>query len=222
MEPYDQIKHAIITGKLEQGKRLTEEALAEELHVSRTPIREALKQLELEGLVTPLKRGVIVRIFSNKDVIQIYNLRALLESYAASEAAMYRSKQELKKMKEANLYYEKAVQQYTSSHSQSLQSILDANAQFHDAILTATNNEHLRFHLSKVVVLPLVFHSFYWYNEQQLYRSYDIHETILSAITNQDSIRAKSAMQEHVFLARDHVLSHLDAIEDKLSEGMIR
>ncbi|PWA13122.1 GntR family transcriptional regulator [Pueribacillus theae] len=210
MEPYNLIKDAIITGKFEPGKRLTEEALAEEFNVSRTPIREAIKQLENDGLVTPLKRGVIVRTFTRNDISQIYDLRALLEGHVASEAAFHRTSEDLQKMEESNQLYKNAVDQYVDSDISSIKKILQANKQFHGAILAATRNEHLRFHLSKVVVLPLVFRSFYWYNERQLYRSYNVHNTILEAIRNQEFARAKIAMQEHVFSARDHVLEHLE------------
>lgn len=206
MELYKAIRNAIISGQFEQGKRLTEEALAEEFNVSRTPIREALKRLETEGLVTPLKRGVIVREYSKKDIVQIYRLRALLESYAAAEAALHRTEEDIVSLKETNEQYKKAV------FSKDVHAIFSANARFHDAILTATDNEHLRFHLSKVVVLPLVFRSFYWYSEYQLHRSYEFHKTILHAIMNRHSDRAKYAMYEHIYLSLDHVLLHIDDV----------
>ncbi|MBM7716863.1 GntR family transcriptional regulator [Siminovitchia sp. FSL H7-0308] len=210
MEPYNLIKDAIITGRFEPGKRLTEEALAEEYHVSRTPIREAIKKLENDGLVTPLKRGVIVRTFTKDDIRQIYDLRALLESYVASEAAFYRSDEDLWKMKESNSLYKKAIDQYTEADISSIKKIVQANKQFHQAILSAAKNEHLGFHLAKVVVVPLVFRSFYSYHDRQLYRSYEVHNTIMEAIRNQEFERAKSAMQEHVYGARDHVLTFLE------------
>nr|WP_309099986.1 GntR family transcriptional regulator [Fredinandcohnia onubensis] len=220
MDPLTYIKDAIIKGKYEPGKRLTEESLAKELNISRTPIREAIKQLESDGLITPLKRGVIVRNFTKKDIQQVYDLRALLESYATSQAAYYRNDMDIKKMIEANIKYEEIIDLQTGDPNISrVYEIVKVNQEFHEAILTASRNEHLRFHISKVVVLPLVFRSFYWYDPNEMKRSLEVHKTILRAIQNQESERAKIAMQEHIYLGRDHVLKHLDDIKEEFSKG---
>ena len=210
MDPYSHIKDAIITGKYEPGERLTEESLANALNISRTPIREAIKQLESDGLVTPLKRGVIVRRFTKEDVRQIYDLRALLESYAASQAAYYRSEYDIEQMVDTNVKYSETIERLTNKHDTShIHEIVKLNQMFHDTILKAARNEHLHFHISKVVVLPLVFRSFYWYDKMELMRSLEFHQTILKAIKNRESERAKIAMQEHIYHGRDHVLNHL-------------
>lgn len=210
MEPLNYIKNAIITGKYKPGMRLTEEGIANELNISRTPIREALKQLEADGLITPIKRGMIVREFTKTDIKQIYDLRALLESYAAAQAATYRTDEDINVMKSTNLKYRQIVEEMHENKDEvKLEEIIKANQQFHEAILTASRNDYLKFHMSRVVVLPLVFRSFYWYNRDEIKRSLDIHETILQAIINHETERAKIAMQEHIYLGRDHVLKHL-------------
>lgn len=218
MIPYNIIKNAIVTGKYEPGKRLTEEALAEELGVSRTPIREAIQQLEFDGLVTPLKKGVIVRKFNRKDIRQIYDLRALLESFAASEAAFNRTEEDLKHLKKTKTGYKDAVDRYIKSNNDDLEEIVQENQKFHDAILIASKNDYLKFHIEKVVVVPLVFRSFYWYNHKELIRSHNIHVTILNAIKNQELERAKTALREHVYQARDHVLKHTQQQKNELSK----
>ncbi|MEH7238828.1 GntR family transcriptional regulator [Bacillus sp. JJ1562] len=220
MDPLTYIKDAIITGKYEPGKRLTEESLAKELNISRTPIREAIKQLESDGLITPLKRGVIVRNFTKKDIQQIYDLRALLESYAAGQAAYYRNDMDVQKMIGANIKYGEIIDLQAGKPGISrVYEIVKVNQEFHEAILKASRNEHLRFHISKVVVVPLVFRSFYWYDTNEMKRSLEVHKTILQAIQNRESERAKIAMQEHIYLGRDHVLKHLDDIKEELSKG---
>lgn len=215
MDAYNHIKQAIILGKYKPGMRLTELSLAEELKLSRTPVREAIKQLTSEGLIIPLSRGISVRDFNEKDLRQIYNLRALLESYAAMEAAFHRTEENLLKMEDSNDTYEKAVKQYHESNEASVRNIVQANSVFHEAILEASKNEHLRFHLSKVVVVPLVFRSFNYYDENQLLRSLDAHKTILEAIKNQEPERAKIALHEHILQGRDHVLKHLEKLKDE-------
>ncbi|KQU57527.1 GntR family transcriptional regulator [Rossellomorea marisflavi] len=213
MDAYKYIKGAIIDGRYTPGMRLGEEFLAKELNLSRTPIREAIRHLEAEGLVIPLKRGVSVRNFTNEDIRQIYDLRTLLEGYAASQAAIHRTEEDLVKMESANIQYEKVIQDYGESDLGRVKEIVDVNQQFHEVIISAANNAHLHFHLSKVVVVPIVYRSFYWYDDNQLRRSLEIHKIILQAIQNKEPERARIAMHEHIYQGRDHVLKHLDKIK---------
>lgn len=214
MDAYEYIKGAIIEGKFEPGMRLAEESLAKQLNLSRTPVREAIKQLEADGLVVPLKRGVSVRHFTKEDIRQIYDLRTLLESYAASQAAIHRTEQDLDKMEAANSLYEKVMDHYEQSDIDSIKEIVKANQQFHEAIICAAKNSHIHFHLSKVVVVPIVFRSFYWYNHFQLKQSLEVHKIILKSIRNKEPERARIAMHEHIYQGRDHVLKHLEKIKN--------
>lgn len=85
---FEKIRQAIIAGKLKPGQRLVERTLAEQLGVSRTPIREALRMLELEGLISYLpKLGAVVAQVSDAEVLEIYRIRAVLEGLAARMAA---------------------------------------------------------------------------------------------------------------------------------------
>lgn len=212
MEAYNFIKDAIILGKYGPGVRLGEETLAKELNISRTPIREAIKQLEAEGLVVPLKRGVGVRSFTKEDIKEIYDLRSLLESYAASQAAINRTEEDLTELEMANYLYEAAIQDHIENNLNSIRKIVSMNAKFHDAVVTAAKNRHLHFHISKVVVVPMVFRSFYWYSDFQLRQSLEVHKIIFGAIKNQEPERARIAMHEHIFQGRDNVLKHFDDI----------
>ncbi len=77
---YEMLKHAIITGEIPAGERIVETDYADRLHISRTPLREALRKLERDGLVEyVLRRGVVVRAFTLEDVSQIYTIRNSLE-----------------------------------------------------------------------------------------------------------------------------------------------
>jgi len=77
---YETLKHAIITGELPAGARIVETEYAERMHISRTPLREALRKLERDGLVEyMLRRGVVVRAFTISDVEEIYTIRNCLE-----------------------------------------------------------------------------------------------------------------------------------------------
>ncbi|WP_261130915.1 GntR family transcriptional regulator [Bacillus sp. Marseille-Q3570] len=214
MNVYNYIKDAIVLGKYEPGMRLTEEHLAKELQMSRTPIREAIKKLQADGLIVPLKRGVSVRSFTKEDIRQIYDLRTLLEGYAASQAAIHRTEKDLEKMAEANELYKQAIDECVQSDIHSVKRVVEVNQQFHEAVVMASRNQHIHFHISKVVVVPLIFRSFYWYDRGMLERSLEVHRIILKAIENQESERARIAMHEHIYEGRDHVLTHLEDIKN--------
>ncbi|MCM3569300.1 GntR family transcriptional regulator [Neobacillus mesonae] len=213
MDAYNYIKEAIIHGKFEPGMRLAEETLAKELNLSRTPIREAIKQLEAEGLVVPLKRGVGVRNFTKEDIKEIYDLRSLLESYAAGQAAINRTEEDLIELQTANELYDKVIHDNSLRDLTSIQAIVHTNSRFHEAIVSSAKNKHLYFHISKVVVVPMVFRSFYWYTDFQLQQSLEVHKIIFEAIKNKEPERARIAMHEHIFQGRDNVLKHLDDIK---------
>ncbi len=209
MNAYNFIKNAIIRGEILPGMRLAEESLAKEMGVSRTPIREAIKQLEVEGLVTPLKRGVKVREFTKDDIKQIYDIRALLEGYAASQAALNRTTEHIYQMKRANSFLENAIVDFEETDIVTTDDIVNSNKKFHDTVTAASKNIHIEFHISKVVVLPLVFRSFHGSGPNQLRRSLDFHETIITAIENEEPDRARTAMKEHILKGRDHVLEKM-------------
>src|ERR1700678_1450850 len=96
---YEQIRQAIVEGRYRPGQRLIEQRVAGELDLSRTPIREALRMLDAEGLViTEPNRGAIVRPIAANDVQDLYELRGRLESYAAYRASQRRTDQHLADM----------------------------------------------------------------------------------------------------------------------------
>ncbi|MFT9846263.1 GntR family transcriptional regulator [Aneurinibacillus sp. REN35] len=209
MNAYDFIRSAIIEGDYAPGQRLTEEALAAELHISRTPIREALKRLETEGLIVSLKRGVSVKTFSRESIRQIYDLRALLEGYTATQAAINHTTEDIKRLWHIHEAYGQAIERLDEHHPINLKEVVRLNNKFHEGVLLASKNEYMEFLLSKVFVLPLVFRSFYWYNKEEIEQSQGMHQTILEAIEQRDPERSKSAMSEHIYRGRDHVLRHI-------------
>jgi len=93
---YRELKHAITGGRLRAGTALVQEDLCKQFRASRTPVRDALTHLQAEGLVMALpNKGVVVREFSPKDVRDIYEIRALLESAATKNAASHLPRAEL-------------------------------------------------------------------------------------------------------------------------------
>ena len=210
MDAYQYLKDRIISGYYKSGERLTEVMLANELQVSRTPIRSALQQLEFDGLVTQLTKGYAVSSFSKHDIRDIYQLRALLEGYAAFEAALNRTEQHILFMKKANEGFQKHVQQMLQqSNQETIEQLVHFNKQFHNILNEAAGNLFLKKHIEQVIILPLVYRSFYWYDHYELKRSLETHEKIIHAIEFKQPERAKVAVQEHVYNALDHILEHI-------------
>jgi len=135
---FSQIEDAILTGKYAPGDGLTEMRLSEEMKVSRTPIREALRQLELEGLVEYVpSKGIVVTGIAWQDIEDIYEIRMRIEGLAASRAAENITDEELKELKDVVDLTEFYVNKEDVEH------LLSLDNQFHDIIFKASKNRQL-------------------------------------------------------------------------------
>lgn len=132
------IRGAIVNGQLPAGTRVAEPDLAERFGISRTPIREAFRQLESEGFITVIPRkGAVVASFSSKDVSDFYDLKALMEGYAARCAAGKLTDKDLTRMEAVNRQMEAAAAK------RDLRKVLVLHNEFHDIFLKACGNEKL-------------------------------------------------------------------------------
>lgn len=190
--------------------KLREEQLSNDLNISRTPIREALRRLEADGLVIHIpNRGTTVRTYTLEDIKHAYNLRALLEGYAAFLAAQNRQEEDMDLLFKANKKYELAVQNCTTFRGENIiLEIMEANRFFHDTIIKLSGNKQIKVLLSTLIALPLVYQSFFWYSSNELLISITHHKSIESAIKEKDSEQARALMTTHIYHGRDHVLRH--------------
>ena len=202
------IREAIIDGRLEPGRRLKEEELARELGISRTPVREALLMLQAEGLVvaTP-NRGAMVLVHTPEDLDDLYQLRALLEGYAARRAAMRISEDQVEELRSSCRRFE------LLSPEEDLRGLVRENLFFHNAILEIAGSARLAAMVRKVIELPLVYKSYIWYSPDQKRISVHHHTQIVKALATRDADRAELVMKEHVFEARDLLVAHVRDLE---------
>lgn len=212
---YPRLREAIIFGEYPPGSPLGEVELSLRFEVSRTPIREALKRLAGEGLVSNRGRGLAVNTFSPPDVREVYDLRALLEGHAASLAAKHARRDQLDELHRLNDGYLSIVETTPSPskgahQAEHAKALMQQNSLLHSLILDCAGNQRLHFLVSRVMVLPLVFRSFYWYNAHELRTSAQAHALLINAIADGDADRARSAMTEHIYHGRDFVLGHLE------------
>ncbi|MBI5561897.1 MAG: GntR family transcriptional regulator [Deltaproteobacteria bacterium] len=135
----DFIKDSVINGRLKPGERVPEQEIAENFGISRTPIREAFRQLESEGFITVTPRkGAVVSPITDKDVSEFYEIKSLLEGYAARTACPKLAPKDLKRLEGLNVQMERAAERHD------VKAFFNLDAQFHDTFLEACGNEKLR------------------------------------------------------------------------------
>lgn len=194
---FNSILDDILSGKLKPGETLIESKLAEEFGVSRTPIREALKQLELEGLVVSLpNRRVTVKGISEKDIDDIYVIRKRIEGLAARWATENISEEQLEELRnivELGEFY---------TNKGDWEKIEELDGKFHDIIFEASNSKPLRFILSN-------FHQFIRKAREEslkvegrIGKTHEEHSSILKAIEAGDANDAEKAIIEHIKSSR--------------------
>ena len=190
---FQTLRQAILKGELQPGERLMEIKLAERLGVSRTPIREAIRKLELEGLVVMVPRkGAAVANITEKDTKDVLEVRRTLEMFAVEVACDRISGEQLEQLKKAAKDFE------ASKGSMDVIRIAETDMQFHEIIYEATQNERL------VQMLNNLRENMYRYRIEYLKDSnyYDSlmseHREILEAIEAGDKHRARACMESHI------------------------
>ena len=198
---FNTLRHAIITGEFAPGERLMEITLANRLGVSRTPVREAIRKLELEGLVTMIPRkGAQVAKITEKNLRDVIEIRCVLEEFAASLACERITDEEKDEMKALHRQF---VQ---SAKTHDILDIVKKDEQFHDAIFKATKNDRL------ITIINNLREQFYRYRMEYVK---DIntrtsliqeHEALKNAIFNHDVENAKHLIKMHLLNQREAIL----------------
>lgn len=213
---YEAIRQAIVEGGYRPGLRLVEQRLAEEFDVSRTPIREAIRRLEAEGLVVVERnRGAHVRHLSETEIADLYDVRSRLEAYAAELAAQRCDAEDVARLDEAAAAFDAAVADvHGTDHDLELVRALDsANAAFHGALLRASRHTRIHQLVARTVDVPLVFQALHHFDAVQLTRSSMFHHLIRDAVAAHEPVRAGRLMAEHVLQGRDALQDMLEADE---------
>ena len=206
------IREAILDGRLPPGQRLKEEELAREFGISRAPVREALLVLQTEGLIDAApNRGAVVRSHDGNDLEDLYQLRALLEGYAARRAATNITDAAL-------LGLWGSCERFEALIEGDVQELVKENLLFHNVILDAANSRRVAELVRKVIELPLVYRSYIWYSVEQRRISAHYHRQITKALEARDGERAELVMKEHVFEARDVLVARMRDAEEKADD----
>ncbi len=196
---YALLKQRVVAGIYGPGAKLKEEPLARELAMSRTPIRAALKRLVDDGLATAdAGRGVRVAEWTETDIQETFELRALLEGHAAGLAALRGGKALADQLDRLNA---EMAQTITHGGSQMIPRLQSLNASFHRAILDASGSPRLRVMLAGLIDMPIVIRSYFISTPDDFRQSWHHHCDLAAAIRAGDSALAISAMQLHLRVA---------------------
>ena len=200
----DALRQAIRDGILPPGERLMEIPLAEELGVSRTPIREAIRILEQEGLIVMIpRRGTYVADMSLKDVTEVFELRSILEELAAELAAERITNEEIEALEQHLV----EIGNYMNENN--LDKVVQADILFHEILYKASRNDRLVEMINNLREQTLRFRTLSMSQTGRLAKTWDEHRQLVEAISDRDVERARQ-------IAR----IHMEESEKTLFEGM--
>ncbi|OBH22932.1 GntR family transcriptional regulator [Mycobacterium sp. E1319] len=206
---YRLIRLGIAEGDFEPGSRLVEQRIGEMFSLSRTPVREALRALAADGLVTiERNRGAIVATMSETDIRDQYELRARLEALAAERAASRMGAEGVAALDAAIADLDEGIELMSSgSLDVGLRRITAANSAFHQAVVAGAQHRRLSALLEHAVDIPLVYQVFRHQTRAERERSNLFHRMVRDAIAANDPQRAAALMAEHILQGRDSLLA---------------
>ncbi|MEW6275526.1 MAG: GntR family transcriptional regulator [Bacillota bacterium] len=200
---FETLREAIIKGRLKPGERLMEIQLAEEMGVSRTPVREAIRKLELEGLIVMVPRkGAYVAGISVKDIVDVFEVRAALESLAAGLAAERITEEELEEL-------ERALVQISEASSGNLDEVVKTDTNFHEIIYRASRNQRLMQIITHLQEQIQRFRTTSLAQPGRTKTAIEEHRKIVEAISERDVELAQALAREHIENAEQSLLSAL-------------
>ncbi|MEL7655254.1 MAG: GntR family transcriptional regulator [Bacillota bacterium] len=192
---FSNLRKDILQGKLRQGEKLTEQQICDEYNVSRTPVREAFKQLELEGFIETIpNRGAFVVGFSSQDLSDMYELRKSYEVLAVKWAIERITKEEFEKLEEAFEFMEFYTQK------KDVEKMLNINMNFHELIYKASHNRMLEHVLS----------SYQIYIKQSKTTRNDVSDSYLDEVLAEHRAIFEAFKSKDVDAGIAAVSSHLD------------
>jgi DNA-binding GntR family transcriptional regulator len=190
-----QVRNAISNGAFKPGERIIETVIADQLNVSRAPVREALSVLEREGVVVSHpRRGYFVSEFSDKDIEEIYSFRALLEVEALRRAVDRLTPEDIEELQGIVDQLREAIRRRDDFNS-----IVALDFAFHETLCRVADQSRLysawnsmRWQTSTLI--GVTFETYYNLHDQPE----ELHQQVLDAIKTNDLARAEAALKEHI------------------------
>lgn len=209
---FHRLRADILSGKYEEHEELKEVAIGDEMGVSRTPVREAFRQLELEGLLQVIpNKGAYVTGITEKDVKDIYMIRSLLEGLCARWATEHITKEQMEEMEE-NIYLSKF-----HAEKGHLDQLTELDNRFHDIMYEACNSKMLEHQLKDFHEYVLRVRKKTLATVTRGLASNKEHEKIMEAIRNKDAVKAEKLANTHMINAYKNMVKNglYEAYHDK-------
>ena len=202
---YEELKGAIINGKLPPGKRIAESRIAQAMKISRTPVREAFHKLEREGWIKHFPNsGFFVAGLSKEDVEETFGIRAALESYAARLSALRHTPEDLAAL-------ERKIEEYQDHMLKSdIEALFRINTEFHDLLYTLSRSPKLikmindlrdQIYRYRRVILRV---------EGMAKRSNEDHKAMLRYMKRRDADKVERLVKEHILRGQEMVLKQFE------------
>lgn len=204
-EAYQALHRGIQTGHYPAGMRLLEVKLAEELGMSRTPVREAIRQLARDGIVEMFaNRGARVRGWTPDEVEEAYALRAVLEGFCASRAAMRMGAVGINKLAELHEEMEAEL----SCSSPDVDRLIELNSSFHRSIVVGSGNSRAIDIVPQSASVSRNIQLSFWSTERVRQTALAYHRELLESIRARDPLRAEAVARSHVFSVKDFIFDY--------------
>lgn len=205
---FNTLRQAILRGELKPGERLMEIALSNRLGVSRTPVREAIRMLELEGLVIMIPRkGAQVAQITEQDMIDVLEVRLGLEELAVRFACERITDEELEKLGEAVQEFEESIT------NADLSALAEADVKFHEIIYQATHNQRLVQIINNIREQMYRYRIEYLKDVESRKRLLKEHYAIWAALKNRDKDNAVKYICTHIVNQQEAIRRSLDGSE---------
>lgn len=203
------LRQAILRGELKPGERLMEIKLANKLGVSRTPIREAIRKLELEGLVNMMpRRGAVVAEITLQDLEDVLEVRAVLEELAVQKACENITEDQLRDLKKAANDFKRSLE------DDNLLACVETDMAFHEIIYSAANNRRLQQMLQNIREQMYRYRLEYLKDKRMHRLLVEEHDTIRRALKKRDAAKAGSAMRTHIDNQKESMVRSLTGSVD--------
>jgi DNA-binding GntR family transcriptional regulator len=213
-EVYQRLRSAIVSGALAPEVRLYEQRIAAELGVSRTPVREALAMLDAEDLVVSGRnRGTIVRRVSVEEVRETYDVRAVVEGYAARLAAERITAEQLGTLRRLDERMQRAIDRPHAVQDVQVRRLGELNAEFHRTIGAATGNGVLARTMEWLLTTPLYARAYYAYSDPLKRASISDHGRMIRLLEARDAKACERFWREHLYRGRDYMIEELKTRE---------
>ncbi|MDN5343968.1 MAG: hypothetical protein PWQ18_79 [Clostridia bacterium] len=205
---FEALREAIISGHLKAGERLMEVQLAEEMGVSRTPVREAIRKLELEGFVVMIPRkGAYVADLSTKDIADVFEIRSALEALAAGLACERITEEELDELERL------LIKVAECAETNDLATLVGVDTQFHDILYRASRNDRLAQIINNLREQIQRFRTISMGTPGRMWETLKEHKQLVEAITARDVELAQRLAQEHIENAENRLM---EAIREEM------